>query len=38
MLMLTFGAGLGNSMLARITFATAAYRFVFGDWLHIVRF
>ncbi len=36
-LMVSFGAGLGNTFLTRVSYATAAFRYVFGNWLGIMK-
>ena len=35
-LMVTFGAGFGYTVMARISLLVGRFRFLFGDWIHMV--
>lgn len=35
-LMVTFGAGFGYTVMARISLLVGRFRFLFGDWIHLV--
>ena len=36
-LMVTFGAGFGYTVMARISLLVGRFRFLFGDWIHLVN-
>ena len=36
-LMVTFGAGFGYTVMARISLLVGRFRFLFGDWIHMVN-
>ena len=35
-LMVTFGAGFGYTVMARISLLVGRFRFLFGDWIHLI--
>jgi hypothetical protein len=35
--MITFGAGFGYTVMARISLLVGRFRFLFGDWIHVVN-
>jgi len=36
-LMITFGAGFGYTVMARISLLVGRFRFLFSDWIHMVN-
>jgi hypothetical protein len=37
-IMITFGAAFGNAIMGRISLVIDRVRFLFGEWIHLVRF